>query len=320
MHCYPEFVTTRGSCMLKRKCPNQLDQHCAGRATLISLWCVSFHHLSESFVVDSPKPTLKTDLFTDIFYLLQVFNDRCSSQWNHLYYLVLEFAIRRWNITEYRELLVNWSQCAENGMLLKITPSNLLNISCRYQSNLIVYLCYEYFNQGCQLEGCHTLTNAIDLGILTCSFLFFPMQIDCSMLLYLKAEFIFPSVPVYLGKPSRCLIFTKTRAEALRHWQSTNHIKLNNPRWNKPEQWTDERGTDSCEWGQARQCGNFSVCVCVCVYQLAVEEERQENAQLLSLVQKMILRILLVCSEKSRCLTLMVGNSGGVLSWWLPKM
>ncbi len=95
-------------------------------------------------------------------------------------------------------------------MLLKITPSNLLNISCRYQSNLIVYLCYEYFNQGCQLEGCHTLTNAIDLGILTRFFLFFPMQIDCSTLLYLKAEFIFPSVPVYLGKPSRCLIFTKT--------------------------------------------------------------------------------------------------------------
>ncbi len=50
----------------------------------------------------------------------------------------------------------------------------------------------------------------------------------------------------------------------------------------KTDEQTDEGGAD-CS-GQAGPCGNFSVRACV--YQLALEEERQEKA-LLSLVQEM---------------------------------
>ncbi len=42
----------------------------------------------------------------------------------------------------------------------------------------------------------------------------------------------------------------------------------------------------------------------MCVYQLAVKEERQEKAQLLLSVQEMNIRIIRsICIEKSMCLT-----------------
>ncbi len=46
--------------------------------------------------------------------------------------------------------------------------------------------------------------------------------------------------------------------------------------------------------------------VCVCVHQLTVEEERQEKAQLLSLVQEMNIMILSINTEKLMCLTALI--------------